>query len=143
MTASVELPNLYCPPMITSLGVSKLSIRLERVAHLLKAEISDVLRERLRDPRIGFVTVTDVEVSKDLRHAKVFVSIYGDKDTQKRSLEGLESATNFVRQELAQRIKLRYIPALIFSFDPSVEHADRVARILNELYPNEQDDLPS
>lgn len=140
MTTARVPPAFHPFPPIFDLGVSPLSIRLERVAELLKSEISDILRDRLRDPRIGFVTITDVEVSKDLRHASVFVSIYGDKEAQKRTLEGLDSAANFVRAELARRISLKFIPQLVFRFDPSVEHADRIARLLADLRPEGEDD---
>jgi len=117
-----------------------LSIRLARVSQLLKSEISDVLQNRLRDPRIGFTTVTDVEVSKDLRHAKVFVSIYAEKEAQQQGLEALESAANFIRAELTQRVTLRFIPRLVFKLDTSIEHADRIMQLLNDLHDKDKDD---
>lgn len=128
------------PSLATCLEVSQLAFRLERVKHLLKSEISEIVRDCLKDPRIGFVTVTDVEVTKDLGHARVFVSVYGNKEMQNRTLEGLESATNFIRTELGHRVELRFIPQLTFRFDPSIERADRISRLLNELPPQESHD---
>lgn len=140
MTAQGAPLTFRRPPLTTCLEVSQLAFRLERVKHLLKSEISEIVRHCLKDPRIGFVTVTDVEVTKDLRHASVFVSIYGDKDSRKRTLEGLDSATRFIRAELAHRVDLRYMPQLTFRFDPSIESANRIARLLNELPPQEHHD---
>ena len=98
-----------------------------------------MLQNRLRDPRIGFATVTDIEVSRDLRHAKVFVSVYADGEAQKQSLEALESAADFIRAELARRISLKFIPHLVFRLDTSIERADRIMRLLNGLHPEDKD----
>lgn len=99
----------------------------------MKKEIAQILRDELKDPRVGFVTVTSVEVSGDLRHAKVFVSVLGDEEAKKQSLEGLQKATGFIRREVGQRIQLRYTPEIVFKFDASIEHGDKIARLLSQV----------
>ncbi|KKM11902.1 ribosome-binding factor A [Clostridiales bacterium PH28_bin88] len=109
------------------------SQRVHRVGEQMKKEIAQILRDELKDPRVGFVTVTSVEVSGDLRHAKVFVSVLGDEDAKKQSLEGLQKATGFIRREVGQRIQLRYTPEIVFKFDASIEHGDKIARLLSQV----------
>lgn len=111
-------------------------LRAQRLSELMKKEISDIIQKGIKDPRIGFVTVTDVDVSNDLRSAKVFVSVFGSDDEKLRTLEGLESAKGFIRSEIGKRISLRFTPEIIFRFDESIA---RSARIL-ELLKTVQDD---
>lgn len=111
-------------------------LRVQRLAELMKKEVSDIIQKGIKDPRIGFVTVTDVEVSGDLRSAKVFVSVYGSEEEKVKTLEGLESAKGFIRSEIGQRINLRFTPEIYFRFDESIA---RSARIL-ELLKTVQDD---
>ena len=98
----------------------------------MQREISDILCRRIKDPRIGFCTIMRVDVSKDLRHAKVFVSIMGTEDQQKSTLAGLKSATGFIRREIGQRIALRHTPEIVFKLDKSVDHSIRIAQLLEE-----------
>ena len=105
--------------------------RSERVSDQMKHEIADILMRKIKDPRIGFVTVTDVEVADDLRNAKVFVSVYGgDKE---ETLKGLKSATAFIRLELGRRMRMRFIPELLFRFDATVERGAHIMELLHEL----------
>ncbi len=104
--------------------------RVSRLAENLKAEISRMIREELKDPRIGFVTVTAVEVAEDLGHAKVFVSVLGDEEQRRKTLDGLNSAVGFVRREIGQRIRLRFVPEIVFKYDPSIEHGAQIAKLL-------------
>jgi ribosome-binding factor A len=105
--------------------------RAERVSDQMKEEIADILMRKIKDPRIGFVTVTDVEVADDLRNAKVFVSIYGgDKD---KTLKGLESASAFIRSELGRRMRMRYTPEILFRFDKTVEQGAHIMELLRTL----------
>jgi ribosome-binding factor A len=105
--------------------------RSERVSDQMKHEIADILVRKIKDPRIGFVTVTDVEVADDLRNAKVFVSVYGgDKE---ETLKGLKSATAFIRLELGKRMRMRFIPELLFRFDATVERGAHIMELLHEL----------
>lgn len=99
---------------------------------MVRMEVADILLTRTKDPRIGFVTVTGADVSDDLQHAKVYVSIAQGQD-QKTTLKGLARATGFVRSELGKRLKLRYIPELIFLTDESYLKTQRVLGLLDEL----------
>ncbi|HEY9900275.1 MAG TPA: 30S ribosome-binding factor RbfA [Pantanalinema sp.] len=110
--------------------------RAERVSEVIKDVVADAIR-RLKDSRItGMVSITDVEVSGDLRHAKIFVSIYGDEPTQALTMEGLSSAVGFIRSEVGKAVKLRVVPELHFKQDRSIEHGahihDLLARIKRE-----------
>lgn len=107
--------------------------RLERVNQLLKEEISELLQRELKDPRLGFVTVTEVEVSKDLRTAKVFVSILGPEEEWRATLEALEGARGFIRGWLVRRLRLRVVPQLSFRPDRSMAHAAHILELLTEL----------
>lgn len=107
--------------------------RQRRVGHALRELISDILTNEIKDPRIGFVSVTDVEVSGDLRHAKVFVSVYGDDSEKQESLSGLNSAKGYIRKLVGERIRLFHTPEISFRFDPSIERGARISGILREL----------
>ena len=97
----------------------------------MKQEIADILMRKINDPRIGFVTVTDVEVTDDLRNAKVFVSVYGgDKEA---SLKGLKSATPFIRSELGKRMRMKFMPELLFRFDATVEQGAHIMELLRTI----------
>lgn len=113
------------------------SLRPTRVAEQMKKEVAQIIRDEVKDPRVGFVTVTAVEVSKDLRHAKIYVSVYGSEQEKKNSLEGLQKATSFVRRELGRRIKLRHVPEIEFRFDQSIEHGAHIAKLLSEVSAKE------
>src|SRR6185503_10577868 len=107
--------------------------RLDRVNQLIKEEISTLLQRELKDPRLGFVSVTEVETSKDLRVAKVFVSVLGGDDQWKASMAALASAKGFVRNWLRQHLDLRVTPEIDFRPDHSMEHAARIQALLKDL----------
>ncbi|MBE3575944.1 MAG: 30S ribosome-binding factor RbfA [Firmicutes bacterium] len=107
--------------------------RIQRLQEQLKVEISDILRKEVKDPRIGFVSITGVEISGDLRHVKVFVSVMGGPEEQAQSMAGLEAATGFIRSEVGQRIRLRYTPEIVFKLDQSIERGARVMELLDHL----------
>ena len=107
-------------------------LRVARLREEYRREVSDILR-RMKDPRLGFVTVTDVDVSEDLRHVKVYVSVLGTEEDRRRTLEVLDQARGYVRTEAGQRIRLRHTPEITFHFDPSVERGARVMTILHQL----------
>jgi ribosome-binding factor A len=115
------------------------SHRANRVAEQIKKEITQMLREEIKDPRIGFVTVTGAEVTPDIRYAKVFVSIYGDDDIKVQSMQALEKAKGFVRSELGKRIRLRYTPEITFKFDSSIEYGARIMKLLEEVKDTEKE----
>jgi ribosome-binding factor A len=109
------------------------SVRLARLRELFKVEISAILHREMKDPRIGFVSVTDVEISPDLRHAKAFVSILGDAEAKAKTMAGLENAQGFIRTELGRRIRLRRIPEILFRLDESIERGVRVQHLLRRV----------
>ena len=105
-------------------------LRIEKLQELIKQEMGKMLLTDLKDPRIGFVTVTDVELTGDLRSAKIFVSIMGDNEQIKNSLEGLQSALGFIRREIGQRIKIRFTPEISFALDTSLDYGDHIQKLL-------------
>jgi len=107
--------------------------RSDKVADLIRKEVSDVLMTSVKDPRIGFVTVTRVAVSDDCRQAKVYFSVMGALKEQQLAIQGLASATGFIRKELGRRISLRYTPEILFQFDPSVEYSIHMEEVFHEL----------
>ncbi len=107
--------------------------RTDRVGDLMRGEIADVLLRRVKDPRIGFVTVTGVKVSPDLRHATVFVSLLDEGPAAAETLAALERASGFVRAELGQRMRLKYTPELSFKQDMTPSRAARLESVLDEL----------
>lgn len=114
-----------------------MSLRQERVQEQLVHELSEIIRKELRDPRIGFLTITGAEVSRDFRHAKVFFSVLGDEQARKDTLRGLQSATGLLRSEFAKRVNLRVAPELTFEYDDGISRGQRIFQLLDEV----QDDL--
>ena len=100
--------------------------RQEKLGELIVVEVSDLLRTRVKDPRVGFASVTHVEVSGDIRHAKIFVSVMGSEEEQKETMKALRHASGFLRHELAGRLTLRYMPELDFRLDKSIEKGAQV-----------------
>lgn len=117
-----------------------MSYRTQRIAEEMKREIASIIKENIKDPRVGFVTVTAVEVTPDSRYAKIFVSVYGDDDEVKRALEGLEKASGYIRKEIAKRIKLRYTPEISFHFDESIRYGAKIAELLAEMHKKDGKD---
>lgn len=107
--------------------------RANRLAESLKEEISQLIRVELKDPRIGFVTLTSVDVAEDLAHAKVYVSVLGTEDEGKASLDALNRAAGFVRSEIGKRIRLRHVPTIVFKYDPSIQHGAHIAKLLRDV----------
>ena len=110
-----------------------MSQRMDRVDELLRQEIGDLLAKELADPRIGFVTITDVETSPDLRHAKVWISVIGGGSDRVESVRALQASMGFVRHELGKRLRIKRIPALHIELDDSAERGTRVLHLLQEL----------
>lgn len=106
--------------------------RSDRLGDLIQREVSEILHRQIKDPRVGFCTVMRVDVSEDLRHAKVGVSIMGTESQQKSALTGLKSATGFIRREIGRRVSLRHTPEIVFALDESVNHSIRIAELLRE-----------
>ena len=112
--------------------------RLDRVNQLIKEEISTLLQRELKDPRLGFVTVTEVDVAKDLRTAKVYVSVLGSDSQWQSSLQALESARGYIRSWLLPRLRLRSVPHLTFHPDRSMAHAAHIQTVLEGLKSEER-----
>jgi ribosome-binding factor A len=109
----------------------------------VNAAVREVLAEavgELRDPRIGFVTVTDVKTSRDLRHARVFVSVLGSETKREKTLAGLEAAHGVLQARIAQELRLKRTPQLAFEYDPSVERGVRMTHLIDELAPGPDDE---
>ncbi len=110
--------------------------RAERVGDQIKHEIADILMRKIKDPRIGFVTVTDVELTADLKNAKVFVSCYGGNAAA--TLAGLVSATPFIRSELGKRIRMKSVPEVLFRIDDTAERGAHIMELLREIETAEE-----
>src|SRR3989338_6606294 len=108
-------------------------MRAQRVGAEIQIEISDILRTRIHDPRIGFVSLTHVDVTDDLSIAKVFVSILGDTLAHQLTMRGLEAASPYIRHEIGKRMELRYVPEIRFIEDTSLERGSQVVAKLREM----------
>jgi ribosome-binding factor A len=115
------------------------SRRPEQMAETLRQVITEALAREVRDPRVGFVTVTGVLVSGDLSHARVMVSVVGDEGEKARALEGLQSAAGFLRSRAARALTTRSVPELHFELDRGLEHAARINELLNTIRREDQD----
>jgi ribosome-binding factor A len=113
------------------------SHRADRLADQIRGQVATLLREELRDPRIGFTTVTRVELTADLQHARIFVSVLGDAAAQERTMEGLASASSYIRRELGSRMRLRRIPELSFVLDHGPEAAIHLQEVIEGLHKRE------
>ena len=107
--------------------------RSDRVAHELKQEVSVIIAREVQDPRVGFATVTEAKVSPDLRHARVYVSIFGPPEQQRETLAALNHAAGFIRRAVSSRLRLRRSPELTFALDESVEQGARMAKLIEEV----------
>ena len=112
--------------------------RIERVGVLIQRELSDIIQRGLKDPRVNFCTVTQVELSSDLRYADVKVSIIGNQQQKRSTMAGLKSAAGFLRHEVGQRIGLRYAPELRFQLDHAVDDLMRIDQLLKQVHAQEE-----
>jgi ribosome-binding factor A len=108
--------------------------RSEKVQELLLQEISALIQRGLKDPRIGFATVTEVDLSNNLKHAKVYISVLGTECEQQDTIEGLTNASGFIRGSLGKDLNLRYIPVLEFILDETADHVAKINKIINGLH---------
>lgn len=110
-----------------------MAVRRERVAALIRDVVSEMFLRRIKDPRIGFVSVVNVEVTRDLSLAKVFISVLGDDEDRERTMEGLKSAQGLIRSEVARELGVRYAPEIHFFLDQGIEHSIKVSQLLEEI----------
>src|SRR5512146_2890244 len=107
--------------------------REDQLSGVITRELSDLIRTRMKDPRIGFASITGVELSHDLRYAKVYVSVLGTSQEQRETMRGLGSAKGFLRHELAQRLTIRHVPEIEFHLDESIARGARVIELINQV----------
>jgi ribosome-binding factor A len=107
--------------------------RKARLASLILEEISIMLHRDLKDPRLEMVSITEVDISEDLRYAKVYFCLYGDERQKSNAQDGFESAQGFIKRELIKRLNIKRVPELMFVFDTSYDNADRITRLLGEI----------
>jgi ribosome-binding factor A len=114
-------------------GEKMSELRANRIAEQMKKEMGDIISMKIKDPRVGFVTVTDVEVTGDLQQATIYISVLGSEKEKQDSLLGLTKAKGFIRSEIGKRIRLRKTPELIFEFDEALAYGNRIETILRDL----------
>jgi len=114
--------------------------RPSRVGELIHKEITDILLKGLKDPRIGFVTITGVDVTPDLHLARVYFTVIGDDESRKNTEKGLMRAVPFFRRELGKRLRMRYTPDILFHYDTSIEYGTRIESLLKQIKPQDSDD---
>lgn len=112
------------------------SRRTEQVADQVRIAVGEMLLHRLHDPRIGFTTITAAKMSPDLRVARIYYSVLGDTAARKRTLEGLQAATGFIRRELGHQLRLRVTPEIVFEYDESVEYGAHIEEVLQQIHRN-------
>ena len=117
--------------------------RTDRVGVLIQRELSEIIQRELKDPRVGFCTISQVQVSTDLKYADIKISVVGDKKQKRNSITGLKSAAGFLRREVVQRIGLRHAPELRFELDDSVDQLMQVDRLLKQIHAEEENSSPS
>ena len=109
--------------------------RSERIQELILEEVSSLIQKGLKDPRIsGFITVTGVEVSDNMKHAKIFVSVMGTEKEKEDSLEGLNSAKGYIRTQLSKALHIKFVPEIAFKHDHTAEYATNIQKLLNEIH---------
>lgn len=114
--------------------------RPQRLSQQIREEISSLLLGGLKDPRIGFTTITDVRLTPDLRQAHIYVSVLGNREQQQQTLNGLTAARAFIRRELAQRLRVRRVPELHFQLDSSIEYSARIEELLAQTQRHDPDE---
>ncbi len=122
-------------------GVVKMgTIRSNRIGEQMKKELSDIIGRKIKDPRVGFVTVTAVDVTGDLQQATVYVSVFGDADQKEQTLRSLAKATGFIRTEIGKRIRMRKTPDIFFKFDESLNYGSKIESLLSDIKREVEED---
>jgi ribosome-binding factor A len=114
--------------------------RPHRVGELIQHEVSALLLRGLKDPRIGFVTITGVEVTPDLHLARIYYTVMGDEAVRRETAAGLKSSIPFIRQQLGRQLRMKYLPDLLFQYDSSIEYGNRIEGLLRSIHKDEVDD---
>jgi len=116
--------------------------RQDKVAEAIRQEASVIIHDKLKDPRLGFITITNVEITHDLRFAKIFFSVLGNDEAYKNTKQALDSSSGFVRKLIAQRLNLRFAPEIAFYEDRSTEYSVRIEEVLNEIKEHDEQEKP-
>lgn len=116
--------------------------RQDRVAEAIRQEASVIIHDKIKDPRLGFVTITNVEVTRDLRFAKIFFSVLGNDEAYSNTKQALNSSLGFVRSLIAERLNLRFAPEIAFYEDRSTEYSVRIEKVLNEIKEHNEQEKP-
>ncbi|MFY9134892.1 MAG: 30S ribosome-binding factor RbfA [Bacillota bacterium] len=116
------------------------SYRPDRVKAAIREEVSNILQRDLKDPRLGFATVTDVDISGDLQHVKIYVSILGEEESRTETMKALESAKGYIRSEIGRRVPLRLTPEITFEYDESIERGARILKLIEEVQSGRNDE---
>jgi len=111
------------------------------MAEAIKKEVADLIRNDIKDPRVGFVTITGVEVTRDLSYGKIFISVMGSEEQRKETLGALQKAAGYLRSEVGRRIKVRHAPELVFKLDTSLDHGTRIMELLHEVKKQEENSI--
>lgn len=114
-------------------------IRTNRVSEQIKKELGLIIQREMKDPRVGFITVTGVEVTNDLSQAKVYISVMGSEEQKQNSLKALEKAQGFLRSEIGARIQMRHVPELLFKLDQSIEYGNKIEQLISQLHQERKD----
>lgn len=114
-------------------------VRVEKLQELIKQELSKMVLNDLKNPNIGFVTITQVELTNDLRHAKIWLSAYGSKEEQEKSIHGIAHSLGYIRSEIGKRIRLKFVPELHLQTDTSLEYSEHIQKLLLKIQSNEAD----
>ncbi|MGS4143059.1 30S ribosome-binding factor RbfA [Staphylococcus pseudintermedius] len=114
-----------------------MNMRAERVGEQMKKELMDIINNKLKDPRVGFLTITDVQPTNDLSLAKVYLTVLGSDKERENTFKGLEKAKGFIKSEIGQRMRLRIVPDLQFEYDESIEYVNRIERLIQDLNHND------
>ena len=112
--------------------------RPERVAQMVQHLLGELFARGMRDPRIGFVTITGVKMSPDLREARVYWAVHGDPEQRKHTAKGLENARGFLRREIGQHLKLRVTPEIRFAYDEAIDRGERIEQLIREVHDQER-----
>lgn len=110
-----------------------MTLKAEKIAGIIQKEISEIIQFSLKDPKIGFITITDVTVTNDLSIAKIYVSFLGQKSREEAGMKALERSKGYLRSELAKRMTIRKVPELLFKLDDSLERGNKIERIISEI----------
>lgn len=111
--------------------------RKDRVADLLKREVAQIVQSDLKDPGLGFVTITGAKLSADLKQARIFYSVLGDQDSKEKTASALNRACGFIQNEIGKRLKLKYTPEVLFQFDGSVEYGAHIEELIEKIHRTE------